>query len=144
MGYHLHNQATVACRAAAGDDWFARPENYLHVPFAAAGSLKRALLQLDMAYDVSDYGYQTPNTWTGTSGRPPFTFPDPAGYELTSYQDPDGMIIWDGPRLTEFQAERAQQHVLALHLPREQPGIPIRKLGTPRDGSSTGASAPPP
>jgi hypothetical protein len=61
--------------------------------------------------------------------RPPFTFPDPAAYDLTSYQDPDGMIIWDGPRLTEFQSKRA--HVLALHLPREQPGIPIHKLGTP-------------
>ena len=129
MGYHLYNRATSGQRTRDGEDWLARPGNYRHIPFTRIHLVREMLLRLGMAYDVSDFGFHAPNSWTGAPGQPPFTFPDAAAYGLAAYRDPDGTTLWEGERLAEFHAARA--YVLALHLPVAQPGIPLHKLGAP-------------
>ena len=86
-----------------------------------------------------------PGVWTATSTNgqswsveqdfPSVPGADPGAVKLNdgawllAVNKRDGTTVWEGERLAEFHAARAD--VLALHLPVDQPGIPMHKLGAP-------------
>lgn len=85
------------------------PEWYFRKNIWGIGSLREFLLNTGMAFDVGDYGAQTPNGWAGTDGEGEFRFPDRDEFD------------------SDEAYEAACDKVLQAHGP-EVPGIPIHKL----------------